>query len=93
MARKSQGASVGELVVLLKSAMPLHHGTVAPQPHGRAPAEIGGAASSSSVLRSKTTFEALEELRTYREMKELLLKQGGIAIRGNPPPGDPDSLL
>lgn len=31
----------------------------------------------SGVFSSKTTTDALEELRGYREMKDLLLRQGG----------------
>lgn len=33
--------------------------------------------ASSGVFSSKTTADALEELRGYREMKDLLLRQGG----------------
>lgn len=32
---------------------------------------------SSGIFSSKTTADALEELRGYREMKESLLRQGG----------------
>lgn len=32
--------------------------------------------SSSTSIASKTTADALEELRTYREMKDLLVRQG-----------------
>ncbi|KAG7027131.1 Autophagy-related protein 13b, partial [Cucurbita argyrosperma subsp. argyrosperma] len=37
----------------------------------------GRYAASSSITASKTTADALEELESYREMKNLLLKQGG----------------
>lgn len=33
--------------------------------------------ASSALLASKTTTDALEELKVYREMRNLLLSQGG----------------
>ncbi|XP_078447133.1 autophagy-related protein 13 [Wolffia australiana] len=84
----SQGAAVGELVIMLKSAPPLHQDlpkldapVAAPPPldyiDGRATTTTGGATCSSSIIRSRTTSDALEELRGYREMKDLLLRHGG----------------
>uniref|UniRef100_A0A1D1Y6Q9 Autophagy-related protein 13 n=2 Tax=Anthurium amnicola TaxID=1678845 RepID=A0A1D1Y6Q9_9ARAE len=96
--RRSQGAAVGELVIMLKSAPPLHQdlskletlsqsskdnrdkgiklnkdaeSPVAPQN-----AHSGSGIVGSALLRSRTTSDALEELRNYREMKDSLLRQG-----------------
>lgn len=33
--------------------------------------------TASGLIMSKTTADALEDLRSYREMKDLLLRQGG----------------
>ncbi|CAA7405232.1 unnamed protein product [Spirodela intermedia] len=94
--RKSQGAAVGELVIMLKHAPPLHqdpHKLESPppqpqdEPHSRGRAmvveknlESPTAAAPPSLLRSRTTSDALEELKNYREMKDLLLQQGGPCL-------------
>ncbi|GAB2232097.1 hypothetical protein Droror1_Dr00011119 [Drosera rotundifolia] len=92
LARKSQDAAVGALVLMLNKASPLlqdssssttsslskfNCSNAAQDPH-RMSQELSAVSSVTSAgrLMSKTTALALEELRGYREMKESLLKQG-----------------
>lgn len=88
--RKSQGAAVGALVDLLKKAPPLsqeysqsmipsdiHSAKADSDSSSQAVQVFAPSVASSGILASKTTADALEELRAYREMKNLLLSQGG----------------
>ncbi|XP_058006382.1 autophagy-related protein 13b-like [Hevea brasiliensis] len=84
--RKSQDAAVGELVRMLKKAPPLRQDfstsvclsqdkmSSSSLQEQQASASI----ASSGLVASKTTADALEELRGYKEMKkDLLLSQAG----------------
>ncbi|CAH9123233.1 unnamed protein product [Cuscuta epithymum] len=75
VARKPQ-ASVGTLISMLKKAPPLRQDssslTLNPPPNSTT-----NFASPVNMITAKTTTDALEELRVYREMRDLLLKQGG----------------
>ncbi|OAY82372.1 Autophagy-related protein 13 [Ananas comosus] len=46
-----------------------------PNPHSSS-GIASSSSSSSSIYKSRTAADALEELRVYKELKELLLKQG-----------------
>ncbi|CAN8270268.1 unnamed protein product [Cochlearia groenlandica] len=87
--KKSQDAAVGSLVSMLKKALPLRQDvceSFIPEPcwnnNNNKPAranEIATAIATASItasglgLASKTTADALEELRSYKEMKKKLL--------------------
>ena len=66
---KSQDAAVGYLVHLLKSARPLRDSSYSTH---TSRAESVEAESTSSVM-SRRTSDALEELESFREIKENLL--------------------
>lgn len=90
--RKSQDAAVGALVLMLKKAPPLRQDLllyskpancinneqllVQKLEDDQQQLQKKGSTSSSMFSISKTTADALEELRSYKEMKELLLSQG-----------------
>ncbi|KAM7514313.1 hypothetical protein LguiA_003896 [Lonicera macranthoides] len=82
--RRTQDATVGALHHMLMKAPPLHRQhltestnlSVNPNQIFEQPG-FQLTAGSSLILVSKTTADALEELRGYREMKDLLLRQGG----------------
>lgn len=92
VARKSH-ASVGTVISMLKKAPPLRQdsdsmnllqdstpGTINPMQISVKPGAQHSCTSnfaSSVNIATKTTADALEELRGYRDMKDLLLKQGG----------------
>lgn len=99
--RKSQGAAVGALVHLLKSAPPLrpdfgdsYDSLQAYLQRQSITNECGvpglSVTSSHSVMDGsglfahKTAADALEELRSYREMKDNLLSQSGTRAVGKP---------
>lgn len=78
VARKPPQASVGTLISMLKKAPPLRQdssssSSVTINPTTPTTCNV---ASPANIITSKTTTDALEELRVYREMKDLLLKQG-----------------
>ncbi|KAL3829419.1 hypothetical protein ACJIZ3_018221 [Penstemon smallii] len=78
--KKSQDAAVGALVRMLKKAPPLRQ-DISVNSHllnqfSEEPLKELSVATSE-LISSKTTADALEELRGYKEMKDLLLKQGG----------------
>ncbi|XP_043696665.1 autophagy-related protein 13a isoform X2 [Telopea speciosissima] len=77
--RKSQDAAVGVLVHMLRTAPPLR------QDHScyssNSPSELEGEASAASgFFVPRRTADALAELRSYREMKDLLLSQSGTSL-------------
>lgn len=76
--KKSQDATVGALVFMLNKAPPLHLDTSMASRYlqGSNLTPSSSDLPSSGLAASKTTADALEELRTYSEMKDLLLKQG-----------------
>ncbi|XP_068658739.1 autophagy-related protein 13b-like [Aristolochia californica] len=89
--RKSQDAAVGALVRMLKSAPPLRqdcsnfanfYEASKPESQMRTTTEAFDATdygvSVSGLLMSRTTADALEELKGYRQMKDHLLQQGAL---------------
>lgn len=79
--RPSQGAAVGVLVQMLRTAPPLRQDSscYSSQPL-KTELEEGGVSSASGFFMPRKTVDALEELRSYREMKDLLLSKSGIRV-------------
>ncbi|CAI0428349.1 unnamed protein product [Linum tenue] len=79
--KKSQDAAVGALVHMLKKAPPLRQelstSTVDSTHVSSIRAEHPPDTSSSVLVASKTTADALEELQGFKLMKDCLLSQGG----------------
>lgn len=79
-ARKSQDAAVGMLVHMLRTAPPLRQDRSYYSQASRSefdggdPNDIG----ASGFLVSRKASDALEELRSYKAMKDLLLSQSRI---------------
>ncbi|KAL4187163.1 hypothetical protein AMTRI_Chr09g17530 [Amborella trichopoda] len=76
--RKSQDAAVGALVHMLRTAPPLRQDSSYFSHSSRTDSGTGtfsGTGGGSSFFTSRKTSEALDELQTYREMKNLLLAQ------------------
>lgn len=67
----SQDAAVGVLVQLLRSAPPLRHDPTYPSQSINS--EHGDDVGSSCFYVSRKTSDALDELRIYKEMKDMLL--------------------
>eukprot|EP00252_Welwitschia_mirabilis_P024276 TRINITY_DN7155_c0_g1_i2.p1 TRINITY_DN7155_c0_g1~~TRINITY_DN7155_c0_g1_i2.p1 ORF type:complete len:422 (+),score=37.43 TRINITY_DN7155_c0_g1_i2:927-2192(+) len=93
--RRTQCAAVGLLVQLLNSAMPLHSESGdSCNPSKLQPISINNEGQRGGVyplstfpatqglgrLAHRTTADALEELRRYKEIKEGLLSQGGTGV-------------
>ncbi|KAL5719326.1 hypothetical protein ACHQM5_012121 [Ranunculus cassubicifolius] len=74
--RKSQDAAIGALVQMLRTAPPLRqdNSSYLSQSQSTATEDVGAA---SSFFMARKTSDALEELRSYKEMKDLLLSQSG----------------
>ncbi|XP_042480706.1 autophagy-related protein 13a [Macadamia integrifolia] len=77
--RKSQDAAVGVLVHMLRTAPPLRQDHSCYSSHS--PSELEGEATAGSGLFvPRRTADALAELKSYREMKDLLLSQSGTRL-------------
>lgn len=75
MGRKSQGAAVGVLVHMLRTAPPLCQDPSSYSSHSlRAEVEEGDG-TASGFFMPRRTVDALEELKSYREMIDLLLSK------------------
>lgn len=77
---KSQDAAVGSLVHLLRTARPLRESSYSSQ---TSRAESNVAASTSSVM-SRRTSDALEELQSFKEMRERLLSRSRATQQESP---------
>ncbi|XP_051126909.1 autophagy-related protein 13b [Andrographis paniculata] len=71
--KRSQDPMVGALVSLLNKAPPLRPDASVASPYLQS---TSSNISTSGLATSKTTADALEELQTYKDMKDALLKQG-----------------
>ncbi|KAJ6831950.1 autophagy-related protein 13a-like [Iris pallida] len=71
--RKSQDAAVGALVHMLKTAPPLRqdHSYSCQSSRSEVNCEVG----NSSLFKLRKSSDALEELRSYRKIKDILLSQ------------------
>lgn len=75
---KSQDAAVGILVHMLKTAPPLRqdHSYSSQSSRSEFNVEIG----TSSLFMSRKTSDALEELQSYKEIKDILLSRSGTQL-------------
>lgn len=78
--RKSQDAAVGELVRMLRTAPPLRQDPSCYSSHSMKTELEGGVATASGFFMPRKTVDALEELRSYGDMKDLLLSKSGRVI-------------
>lgn len=78
--RKSQDAAVGVLVHMLRTAPPLRQDSSCySSPSLKTEFEEGVATASGFFLPRKAA-DALEELKSYREMRDLLLSRSGNRV-------------
>ncbi|CAJ2652364.1 unnamed protein product [Trifolium pratense] len=78
--RKSQDAAVCVLVHMLRTAPPLRQDSSCYSSHSLKAEVDGGVATASGFFMLRKTTDALEELRSYREMRDLLLSKSGTRI-------------
>lgn len=77
--RKSQDAAVGVLVHMLKTAPPLRQDPSYSSDSMKIELE-GGVTSASGFFMPRKSADALEDLRSYREMKDLLLSKSRTLV-------------
>lgn len=80
MGTKSQDAAVGVLVHMLRTAPPLRQDLSCYSSRSVKTEQEGGIATASGFFMPRKTTDALEELRSYREMKDLLLSKSGTRV-------------
>ncbi|XP_059628874.1 autophagy-related protein 13a-like [Cornus florida] len=80
--RKSQDAAVGALVHMLRTAPPLRQDSSYYSPHASKIEPEGEVGATSSFFLPRKTSDALEELRRFREMKDLLLSKSRTWVDG-----------
>ena len=80
MGRKSQDAAVGVLVHMLRTAPPLRQDSSCYSSDAVRADPEGGLTTASGFFMPRKAADALEELRSYREMKDLLLSKSGIRV-------------
>ncbi|KHN40001.1 Autophagy-related protein 13 [Glycine soja] len=80
MGKKSQDAEVGVLVHMLRTAPPLRQDPSCYSSHSPKAELEGGVATASGFFMPRKTADALEELRGYKEMRDLLLSKSGTRI-------------
>lgn len=78
--KKSQDAAVGILVHMLRTAPPLRQDSSCYSTHSLRTEYEGGVSIASGFFMPRKTADALEELNSYREMKDLLLSKSGTRI-------------
>ena len=76
LGRKSQDAAVGALVHMLRTAPPLRQDSSIYSSHSQSTHQ-GNFGTASEFLMSRKASDALEELKSYQEMKDLLLSKSG----------------
>ncbi|KAL5737199.1 hypothetical protein ACOSQ2_031987 [Xanthoceras sorbifolium] len=77
---KSQDAAVGVLVHMLRTAPPLRQDPSCYSSHSMRTEVEEGVSTASGFFMPRKTVDALEELRSYREMKDLLLSKSGTRV-------------
>ncbi|KAK7275915.1 hypothetical protein RIF29_17041 [Crotalaria pallida] len=80
MGKKSQDAAVGVLVRMLRAAPPLRQDSSCYSSHSLKTELDAGAATASGFFMPRKTADALEELRSYKEMRDLLLSKSGNRV-------------
>ncbi|KAG7980552.1 hypothetical protein I3843_05G188100 [Carya illinoinensis] len=78
--KKSQDAAVGVLVHMLRTAPPLLEDSCCYSYHSMKTELEGGVPTASGFFMPRKTADALEELRSFREMKDLLLSKSGTRV-------------
>ncbi|XWS61455.1 hypothetical protein CRYUN_Cryun07bG0127300 [Craigia yunnanensis] len=78
--KKSQDAAVGILVHMLRTAPPLRQDPSCYSTHSLRTEYEGGVDTASVFFMPRKTADALEELKSYREMKDLLLSKSGTRV-------------
>lgn len=78
--KKSQDAAVGVLVHMLRTAPPLRQDSSCYSSHSMKTEPEGGMATASGFFMPRKTVDALDELRSFREMKDLLLSKSGARV-------------
>lgn len=80
MGRKSQDAAVGALVHMLRTAPPLRQDSSCYSASSQSTQQDGNFGTASGFFMSRRASDALEELKSYREMKDLLLSKSGHRV-------------
>ncbi|KAI9102083.1 hypothetical protein K1719_023593 [Acacia pycnantha] len=80
MGRKSQDAAVGVLVHMLRTAPPLREDSSCYSSPSLKTEFEEGVATASGFFMPRKTAEALEELKSYRDMRDLLLSSSGNPV-------------
>lgn len=80
MTGKSPDAAVGVLVNMLRRAPPLRQDPSCCSSHSLKTEPEGEAGAASEFFMARKTADALEELRSYKEMKDLLLSKSGAHV-------------
>ena len=78
--KKSQDAALGILVHMLRTAPPLRQDPSCYSTHSLRTEYEGGVGTASGFFMPRKTADALEELKSYREMKDLLLSKSGTRV-------------
>ncbi|KAK9292981.1 hypothetical protein L1049_020963 [Liquidambar formosana] len=78
--RKSQEAAVGDLVHMLRTAPPLRQDLSCYSSHSLKTELEGEVGTASGFFRPRKIADALEELRSFREVKDLLLSKSGTQV-------------
>ena len=79
-AKKSQDAAVGALVHVLRTAPPLRQDSSCYSPRSSKTELEGEVDAASRFFVPRKTSDALEELRGYKEMKDLLLSKSRTRV-------------
>ncbi|KAK4795198.1 hypothetical protein SAY86_013192 [Trapa natans] len=77
---KSQDAAVGVLVQVLRTAPPLRQDLSCYTSHSVRTEQEGGITTTSGFFLPRKTTDALEELKSYKEMKDLLLSKSATRV-------------
>ncbi|KAJ7965191.1 Autophagy-related protein [Quillaja saponaria] len=78
--RKSQDAAVGVLVHMLRTAPPLRQDPSCYSSHSLKTEVEAGVATASGFFMPRKVADALEDLRSHRELKDLLLSKSGNRV-------------
>ncbi|KAL9225096.1 hypothetical protein vseg_001059 [Gypsophila vaccaria] len=77
LGRKSQEAAVGALVQMLRTAPPLRQDSSFYSSHSLSAQQESNFGTDSGCFMPRRAADALEELKSYREMKDILLSKSG----------------
>jgi len=80
LGRKSQDAAVGALVRMLRTAPPLRQDSSFYSSHSQSIQQQGNFGTATGFFMPRKAADALEELKSYREMKDLLLSRSGNQV-------------